>query len=127
MIIGTGVDITEIARIERLLGRLGEKIWQRILAPAERRTFTSDKRRIQYLAGRFAAKEAAAKALGTGLGKVGLHDLIIVSNEAGAPILTLHGLAAEIAEQQGITATHLSISHSDQYAIAQVILEKRPA
>ncbi|ARU61263.1 hypothetical protein CBW65_09845 [Tumebacillus avium] len=124
MIIGTGLDITEIARIERLWQRLGEKVWERILAPAERRAITNDKRRIQYLAGRFAAKEAAAKALGTGLGKVSLHDLIVTNNELGAPILTLHGHAAELAGQKGVGAIHLTISHSDQYAVAQVILEK---
>ncbi|MFD2172088.1 holo-ACP synthase [Tumebacillus lipolyticus] len=124
MIVGTGIDITELARIEGLLARLGDKAWRRILAPDERRSFSSPKRQVEYLAGRFAAKEAGAKALGTGLGKVGLHDLIITSSPSGAPTLSLSGHAAEVAEALGVTQIHLSISHSEQYAIAQVILEK---
>jgi holo-[acyl-carrier protein] synthase len=124
MIIGTGIDLTEIERIQRLLDRLGDKAWQRILAPEERRAFTADKRRAEYLAGRFAAKEAASKALGTGLGRASLHDFIITNDEHGAPRLTLRGYAAEVAKQKGVTHLHLSISHSERYAIAQVILEK---
>ncbi|HEU4962749.1 MAG TPA: holo-ACP synthase [Bacilli bacterium] len=125
MIIGTGIDILELSRIATILYRQGDTLWNRILAPSERRPFTSDKRKIEYLAGRFAAKEAASKALGTGLGKVSLHDLIISSDPNGAPILTLHGYAAELASQKGITHLHLSISHSDHYAVAHVIAEAR--
>ncbi|TCP56017.1 holo-[acyl-carrier protein] synthase [Tumebacillus sp. BK434] len=124
MIIGSGIDITEIARLERLCRRLGDKVWERILAPAERRPISNEKRRLQYLAGRFAAKEAASKALGTGLGKVGLHDLIIDNDELGAPVLTLQGHAAELAAQKGVDRIHLTLSHSDHYAVAHVILEK---
>lgn len=123
MIIGIGIDITEIDRIAKLLERQGDALWNRILAPVERREIASDKRRVEYLAGRFAAKEAASKALGTGLGKVSLHDLQVTNNENGAPILTLHGNAAEVAASLGITRVHLSISHSEHYAVAQVIAE----
>lgn len=123
MIIGTGIDITEIARMANLLDRHGDTIWNRILAPEEREMFDSPKRRVEYLAGRWAAKEAASKALGTGIGKVSLQDLVITKNELGAPRLTLRGYAAERAAALGATRTHISISHSEQFAIAQVILE----
>ncbi|MBL0389301.1 holo-ACP synthase [Tumebacillus sp. ITR2] len=124
MIIGTGIDITEIERITDMLERHGVTIWKRILAPEEREMFDNPRRRAEYLAGRWAAKEAASKAFGTGIGKVGLHELIITKTELGAPQLTLRGHAAELAEQLGVTSTHVSISHSKEYAVAQVILEK---
>ncbi|KEO81004.1 holo-ACP synthase [Tumebacillus flagellatus] len=124
MIIGTGIDITEIERIAGLLERHGATIWKRILAPEEREMYDSPRRRAEYLAGRWAAKEAASKALGTGIGKVSLQDLVITKNDLGAPSLTLRGYAAERALELGVTSTHVSISHSDKYAVAQVILEK---
>lgn len=123
MILGTGIDIIELDRIALLLNRQGDALWERILAPEERRDIPSPKRKVEYLAGRFAAKEAASKALGTGLGKVGLHDLIVATNELGAPYLLLRNYAAEVAEEKGIVRMHLSISHSEQYAVAQVIAE----
>jgi holo-[acyl-carrier protein] synthase len=123
VILGIGVDITEIARVGKMLERQGASAWERILAPVERREFGSDKRRVEYLAGRFAAKEAAAKALGTGIGKVGFHDLAVVADEHGAPQLLLQGYAADLARVKGIVRVHVSISHSEQYAVAQVVLE----
>ena len=123
MIIGIGVDITEIERIGHFLERQGEAFWERVLAPDERREIKVAKRRVEYLAGRWAAKEAAAKAFGTGIGKVSFHDLLITNNEAGAPVLTLCGYAAELAQEKGIKHLHISISHSDHYAVAQVIFE----
>lgn len=126
MIVGIGIDIAEIERIAKLLERQGDAIWERILAPEERINFTSQKRRVEYVAGRFAAKEAASKALGTGLGKVSLHDLLIQNDEHGAPHLTLRGYAAEVATAKKIGRLHLSISHSDHYAVAQVIAETAP-
>ena len=91
MILGIGIDITEIGRITAMLDKQGDKLEARILAPEERRNFQSGKRRVEYLAGRFAAKEAASKAFGTGLGKVALHDLIIQNDDLGAPSLTVRG------------------------------------
>jgi holo-[acyl-carrier protein] synthase len=126
MILGIGTDITEIVRIAAMLERQGDAIWNRILAPEERLEFQSQKRRVEYLAGRFAAKEAASKALGTGIGAVGLHDLVVTKNEQGAPVLTLRGYAAKLAANMGIERMHISISHSDQYAVATVIAEGRP-
>ena len=123
MILGIGTDIVEISRIATALERQGDAFWERILAPEERREIKSAKRRVEYFAGRFAAKEAASKALGTGIGEVRVHDLIIFNNERGAPYLTLKGYAAELAEQMGIRKMHLSISHSEHYATATVIAE----
>jgi len=123
MVLGIGIDIIEIARIQRLLQR-NDAFAARVLAPEEQRSFHSDKRYAEYVAGRFAAKEAASKAFGTGIGQqVGLHDLVIHNDERGAPVLTLRGAAAELAAQRGVQRVHLSISHSDSYAVAQVLLE----
>jgi holo-[acyl-carrier protein] synthase len=123
MIVGIGIDITEIKRLGRLLERQGDQVWERVLAPEERRAFTSEKRRIEFLSGRWAAKEAASKAFGTGIGQITFHDLVIQNDEAGAPYLTLKGNAFKFASERGINRVHLSISHSDEYAVAQVILE----
>ncbi len=124
MIRGIGVDITEIERIGQLLERkTGDALWERVLAPEERREINVFKRRVEYLAGRWAAKEAASKAFGTGIGKVGFHDLLISNDEHGAPVLTVRGYAALLAEEKGIKHFHISISHSDLYAVAQVIFE----
>jgi holo-[acyl-carrier protein] synthase len=123
MIVGIGIDITEIKRLGRLLERQGDQLWERVLAPEERREFGSEKRRVEFLSGRWAAKEAASKAFGTGIGQIYFHDLVIHNDEAGAPHLTLKGNAIKAAAEKGINRVHLSISHSDEYAVAQVILE----
>ena len=123
MIIGIGIDITEIKRLGGLFERQGDQLWERVLAPEERRAFTSEKRRIEFLSGRWAAKEAASKAFGTGIGQITFHDLVIQNDAAGAPYLTLKGNAIKFADEKGINRVHLSISHSDEYAVAQVILE----
>ena len=123
MIVGIGIDITEIKRLGSLLERQGDQLWERVLAPEERREFSSEKSRVEFLSGRWAAKEAASKAFGTGIGQIYFHDLVIHNDEAGAPHLTLKGNAIKFAAEKGINRVHLSISHSDEYAGAQVILE----
>lgn len=123
MIIGIGTDITEIKRLGRLLERQGDQLWERVLSPEERRAFTSPKRRIEFLSGRWAAKEAASKAFGTGIGFISFHDLVITNDEAGAPHLVLRGNALAVAAEKGVNSVHISISHSDEYAVATVILE----
>ncbi|PAD37712.1 holo-ACP synthase [Terribacillus sp. 7520-G] len=117
MIKGIGLDITELARIKKAIGH-NERILDRILTKSEKthyESLTSDKRKVEFAAGRFAAKEAYAKARGTGLGKLGLHDIEILPNEAGAPVLTS-------ADQTEGELVFLSITHSDAYAAAQVII-----
>lgn len=117
MIIGTGIDIVELARIEKLMNRQPNFV-DRILTPLEKERFLSlsEKRKVEFLAGRFAAKEAFSKAKGTGIGKeLSFQDMTIVSTEKGKPYFSEPGMADG--------NVHLSISHSDQYAIAQVIIE----
>ncbi|MCM3620018.1 holo-ACP synthase [Sutcliffiella horikoshii] len=117
MIIGTGIDIVELARIQKLMDRQPNFI-DRILTPVEKEKFHSlgQKRKVEFLAGRFAAKEAFSKAKGTGIGKeLSFQDMTIASTELGKPYF-----AAPSLEDGRV---HLSISHSEQYAIAQVIIE----
>lgn len=117
MIIGTGIDIVELGRIEKLMNRQPNFV-DRILTPLEKERFISlsDKRKVEFLAGRFAAKEAYSKAKGTGIGKdLSFQDMTIVTTEKGKPYFS----EPEMADGN----VHLSISHSEQYAIAQVIIE----
>lgn len=124
MIVGTGVDIVETSRIEAALQKHGERFAGRICTPAERAYCEKFKNRAERLAARFAAKEAAFKALGTGL-REGVHwlDVEVTHLASGKPELILRGRAEEIARQIGVTRTAVSISHSDRYVIAQVIFE----
>jgi holo-[acyl-carrier protein] synthase len=124
MIVGTGVDIVETSRIEAALQKHGERFARRIYTPAEMAYCEKFKNRAERLAARFAAKEAAFKALGTGL-REGVHwlDVEITHLASGKPELILRGRAEEIACQMGVTRTAVSISHSDRYVIAQVIFE----
>lgn len=117
MIIGTGIDIVELDRIQAILER-GNRLVDRILTGREKKLldhYTSQRRRIEFVAGRFAAKEAFSKALGTGIGKIGFKDIEVLPDSNGAPILT----CAFVQDKK----IHLSISHSREYAIAQVIIE----
>lgn len=123
-LMGLGTDIAEIARVEKALSRSGEAFAQRVLAPVEMVIFTQVKQQGRYLAKRFAAKEAASKALGTGIAQgVTFHDFVISNDELGKPLLTLHNKAAQLAQQKGITHVHLSISDERHYAVATVIYE----
>ncbi len=116
MIRGTGIDIIEIDRIKSLYIR-NERFKERILTEKEREVFEtlpSFKRKIEFLAGRFAAKEAFSKAYGTGIGKdLSFHDIEIMTDGRGRPFIVK-------PFKDGV---HLSISHSDHYAVAQVIIE----
>lgn len=124
MIVGLGTDIAEIARIEQVLARSGTAFAARILTPQELELFSARKQQGRFLAKRFAAKEAASKALGTGIaGGVSFQDFIISNDALGKPVLSLQGKAAELAEGAGVTALHLSISDERHYAVATVILE----
>ncbi|XAW90795.1 holo-ACP synthase [Vibrio sp. CDRSL-10 TSBA] len=124
MIVGLGTDIAEIARIEQVLARSGAAFAARILTPQELELFAARKQQGRFLAKRFAAKEAASKALGTGIaGGVSFQDFIISNDALGKPVLSLQGKAAELAAGAGVTALHLSISDERHYAVATVILE----
>jgi len=124
MIVGTGVDIIEIARFEDALRKHGERFSKRVCTAAEIAYCEKFKKPAERIAARFAAKEAAFKALGTGW-RDGLRwvDVEVTHSASGKPELILRGRAEEIARRLGVTRTAISISHSDQYAVAQVIFE----
>ena len=124
MIAGVGTDIVEIARIETMLTKFGEAFRQRICAPAELTEGVRRKHAATYYAGRWAAKEAAAKALGCGIGEhCAFTELVIENTPSGAPRLKLEGKAAEFAARRGGGTFHLSLSHETAYATAVVIWE----
>lgn len=123
MIAGLGTDIVEIARIEAALERT-PRLAQRILTAAELVHFEQSNMPARFLAKRFAAKEAAVKALGTGIGRgVGWHQISIYHADSGKPLLELNGQAAEIAKTLNIAGWHLSYSDEQHYVVATVIAE----
>lgn len=123
-ILGLGTDIAEIERIEKALDRTGESFAQRILCEEEILKFSQLKQKGRYLAKRFAAKEAASKALGTGIAKgVTFHDFCVTNDDLGKPVISLSGMAQQIAQKLGVSHVHLSISDERHYAVATVILE----
>jgi holo-[acyl-carrier protein] synthase len=124
MIVGTGVDIAEVPRIREAVGRFGERFLKRVFTPEEIRYCTSKANTEERLAARFAAKEAAMKAIGTGLRHgVTWQDVEVVRQLGGRPGLRLTGKAAEFAAALGCQRIHLSLSHTEDQAIAHVILE----
>lgn len=123
MILGLGLDILQIARMEQALART-PRLAQRILTPAEYARFELQSDPARFLAKRFAAKEAAVKALGTGIGRgIGWQQLSIGHDELGKPILSLSGRAAELARARGIRHWHLSYSDERDLVAATVIAE----
>lgn len=124
VIVGTGTDLTEIDRIASSVERFGERFLQRIYTPGEVSYCLRKKNRAESLAARFAAKEAGAKALGTGISKgVSWREIEVTHLPGGRPALLFHGRAAERAAAMGVMASHLSLSHGREMAIATVILE----
>ncbi len=122
-VLGVGLDLVDLDRMSRLLDRHGEGAVRRICRPTEPRA-ASGPARVAHIAGLFAAKEAAMKALGTGWAAgIGFHQIEVVRNGAGAPALTLHGAARRRADAMGVSAMHLSITHDARTAAAVVILE----
>lgn len=120
--LATGIDLIEIGRIESALQQHGERFLQRIYTPVELAEWNAGfNRSAASLAARFTAKEAAAKALGTGIGLVSWQDIEILHTSLGQPILHLHGAAASLATQLGLTSWSLSLSHTHTYAIAMVV------
>jgi holo-[acyl-carrier protein] synthase len=124
MIVGTGVDIAETARIAQSLEHYGERFVRRICTPAEVAYCERFKNKAERYAARFAAKEAAFKALGTGWGKgVRWLDVEVTHQPSGKPELVLSGRAQEVARELGVVRMSLSISHADRYVVAEVIFE----
>lgn len=123
-IIGIGTDIVDVSRIQRLLEKHGDLFTQRILHNNELEVFKQRKSSVNYLAKRFAAKEALSKALGTGIAQgVSFQDIEVVNNHDGQPQLVLHAKTQEIAEKLGMKKSFISLSDEKKYAIAYVIIE----
>lgn len=120
---GMGTDMVEIARIERAMARHGERFARRILGAREYLSFVDKGYPPAWLAKRFAAKEAASKALGTGIGTVSWHDLEIANDERGAPRLAFHGNGALRLAEVGANSAWLSLSDEAGMALAFVVLE----
>ena len=127
-IVGTGVDIVEVERVERALARVatGNRFRRRVFTENEIAYCESRGRpRYQSYAARFAAKEAVMKALGTGWNRhVGWNEIEVVRQRGHAPTIVLHGKAAQFAQRRGVGRFHLSLSHTATLAIAYVTAEK---
>jgi holo-[acyl-carrier protein] synthase len=124
VIVGLGVDISEVDRMQAAISRHGQRFLERVFTPAEIAYCNRHRDRAERFAGRFAAKEAAMKALGTGWSNgVRWVDIEVTRLPSGQPTLSLRGAAREIANQLGMRRASLSITHSGNTALAQVIFE----
>ncbi len=124
MIVGLGVDIAEVERVKAAIERHGETFLRRVYTTREREYCERFKNKYERYAGRFAAKEAAMKALGTGWSRgVRWVDVEVVRESGGRPTIALYGEAAKIAKVLGVERVALSITHTDTQAFAQVIFE----
>jgi holo-[acyl-carrier protein] synthase len=124
VILGTGVDIAEVDRIREAIGRYGQRFIDRIYTPGEIAYVERKANRFERYAGRFAAKEAGMKAIGTGWKRgVRWQDFEVSNLPSGRPTLRLHGEAARIAEGLGVRTISLSITHTAALGMAHVILE----
>jgi holo-[acyl-carrier protein] synthase len=124
MILGTGIDLIEVARIAASFEKFGERFVNRVLLPDEITYCLSHKDPAPFLAVRFAAKEAVSKAFGTGIGaQLGWRDIEIRRKESGEPYVVLHGKGAELFAARGAKKMHVSLTHTSNYAAATAILE----
>lgn len=122
MILGLGLDVCSVQRMEEVLARHGERFWKRILTEREQALLGDRVDRSTALAGRFAAKEAIVKAM-SGAPGVGWHDLEVLGGSREPPVMHVHGPAAELAAKMGVSRIFLSITHDAGVAAAVVILE----
>jgi holo-[acyl-carrier protein] synthase len=118
MKLATGIDLLEIERLRDAIATHGERFLQRVFTPRE---LEANAQKVESLAGRFAAKEAVAKALGCGIGDVSWQEIEILRAESGAPQLVLHGAAERIAKERGLTSWSISLSHSQSHAVAMAV------
>ena len=124
MVIGIGTDLIEIARIEQSIARFGDRFLERVFTPAEMLYCRRKKNAAESFAARFAAKEAGAKALGTGISHgISWLELEVLREPSGKPTLALTGRAAARAQSLGITRISLSLTHSRTTALAIVLME----
>ena len=124
MIVGSGVDLAEVARIGAAVERFGERFLRRVFTPAEIAYVERKANRLERYAARFAAKEAGMKALGTGWRRgVRWRDFEVLNLPSGRPTLRLHGKAREYAERMGVKHITVSLTHTREQALANVLLE----
>ena len=124
MIVGTGIDITEVARVRQLMERYGARFLQRVFTDSEIRYCSAKRNDAERFAARFAAKEAASKALGTGIRQgVSWKQIEVAHLPGGRPTLSFSGAAATTFARLGARRVALSLSHTAEHAIAQVVLE----
>lgn len=121
-IVGLGFDATDIPRVEEVLARYGDRFLRRIFTDGEVAYCMRQRHPVSHLAGRFASKEAAMKALGTGHSRGVLWRDVEVVRAEGPPQLRLHGGAARLAESLGVRRSLVTITHSDALAMAQVLM-----
>lgn len=125
VIVGTGIDIAEVPRIAESIARFGDRFLRRVFTESEIRYCDSKANRVERYAARFAAKEAAMKALGTGWNNgVRWRDVEVFRQPGSRPTLRFHGTAAAVASQLGAVNISLSLTHTQEHAMASVILEK---
>jgi holo-[acyl-carrier protein] synthase len=124
MIVGIGSDIIKIQRIRDSFERLGERFAKRILSVEELVLFDNHSNPVAFLAKRFAAKEAAGKALGVGIGQgVSWTEIIVINDELGAPSLKFMGHAKAWCDRKNVNTSHISLSDEQEFAVAFVVLE----
>ena len=125
---GHGLALIECSRIKAVLDRHGERFLKRVLTPAEQERASQFKHPIPYIAGRWAAKEAILKMMGTGWrGRIAWTDMEILPDRLGQPVVTLSGETARIAAEKSIGRVLLSITHTEHYAAASAIGVSEPA
>ena len=123
-ILGIGVDMIEVERIQHSLDRFGERFIKRIFTEGEIAYCHSMKFPARHFAARFAAKEAVSKAFGTGIGKaMGWRDIDVHKKESGEPFLVLHGGADALAQKRAVKSISISLSHTDHHAVAMIAIE----
>lgn len=124
MIIGIGIDVMAPERIAGIIERHGERFLERTFTPDEIAYCRERKRATEHFAARWAAKEAVAKAFGTGFDRdVGWKNIEIIKEDSGAVSVRLHGKLRTLADKQGVSRIHLSVSHVETTTVAMVVLE----
>jgi holo-[acyl-carrier protein] synthase len=127
MIVGSGIDLAEIGRIQQSIDRYGSRFLDRIYTAGEQAYCLRKRKSAESFAARFAAKEAGAKALGTGISHgVSWLEIEVVREPSGRPTIKFHGRAAQIAARLGVAHAALSITHTNELAMASVVLEDAP-
>ncbi len=123
-VLGIGIDLVECARIQHSLDRFGDRFLHRVFTEGEIAYSQSMKFPARHLAARFAAKEALSKAFGTGIGKaMGWKDIDVHKKPSGEPFVVLEGGAKQLAADRGVTKVWITLSHTDNHAMAAIVLE----